>query len=171
MKLITAPPKSYKEDIHSQREYQSKAKTIRQKYRGESNLDIDYSKPLTDRELYDETDFFAPIHYRLRKELIETREKLSGIELQLKTSEERRYQLTKSYIKEVNDRKASSKLINMPATEQAEKIKRVIENNFVDVLDGLDPQSTSILEYKIKQVKDFFISQIRVITHQTDCLR
>ena len=68
-------------------------------------------------------------------------------------------------------RAVHSKILSLPYPEQAATIKDQIEARFVNVADGLEPHVLEIINQKLKQIKEFFISQIQLISHHTDCLR
>ena len=60
---------------------------------------------------------------KVKREIIQMREKVAHLEAQLKSSEEKRHMMTKTYIKEENYRKQTSKLANMPLSEQQDHIR------------------------------------------------
>ena len=127
--------------------------------------------PLSDKELNNEREFFSPMHQRLRKELIETREKLAHCENMLELSDKRNISLLAQYNKEEVARTVQSKVMSLPYPDQAEAIKNQIESKFYNVADGLEPQVVAILNNKLSQIKDYFISQVQLIAHHTDALR
>ena len=56
-------------------------------------------------------------------------------------------------------------------SDKAEAIKNEIESRFFNISDGLDPSMIEILNAKIAQIRDYFVDQINVVTHNSDVLR
>jgi len=44
-------------------------------------------------------------------------------------------------------------------------------SKFYDMSDGLEPHVVEILNTKLEHVKEYFVGQLQLITHHTDCLR
>lgn len=53
--------------------------------------------------------------------------------------------------------------MKLPYPEQADMIKNQIEAKFTDMTDGLDSTMAEIFNYKLEQVKDYFVGQIQLI--------
>ena len=81
------------------------------------------NRALTAQELNNEKEFFSPIHQRLRKELIETRQKLKEVQAALEASEKRNLQIMSSYNREEVARTVHAKIVSLPQHQQTEALK------------------------------------------------
>ena len=137
----------------------------------QKNVQEEQAGGLTERDLFNETEFYSPLHKKLRKELLETREKLAETKALLEASEKRNIKIVSKYNKEEVDRTVHSKILSLPYPEQAEILRSQIESKFYNAVDGLDPKVVEILNQKLSSVKDFFMKQVRLIQHYNDELR